>query len=72
MAKKPKNRPANSDCKNIAIDHDVDTLLNILTENTIESKIAAANKYFKKKCFSVKQLKILGELFTSDKSRYSF
>jgi len=65
--------PAISDCKNLASDYDVDLLrVNILVENAEEAKVAAANKVFKIKCFSVKQLKKLSELFTNDKSRYSF
>ena len=72
-AKRSKSIPAHSDCKNIASDSDLNVLrANILTENTIEAKIEAADKYFKTKCFSVTQLKILGELFASNKSRYNF
>lgn len=62
-----------ADCSNPATDRDVDELRDrILAENTIESKISTADKYFKTKCFSTKQIKVLGELFASDKSKYSF
>jgi hypothetical protein len=68
-----KNTSVNTDCRNTAGDSDVDSLrTNILTENTIETKIAAANKYFKTKCFSTKQVMVLAGLFASDKSKYSF
>lgn len=64
---------ANIDCKNSAIDSDVDSLReNILRANTIDSKITEAKKYFRMKCFSVAQVKILSESFASDKSKYSF
>jgi len=68
-----KNILPNVDCSNPATDHDVDELREkILAENTIESKIAMADKYFKTKCFSTKQIKTLSELFASDKSKYNF
>ncbi|MBS1597588.1 MAG: DUF4476 domain-containing protein [Bacteroidetes bacterium] len=66
-------RSLNVDCKNLATDHDVDTLrASMLNANTIEAKIAESDKYFKTKCFSASQVKSLGELFASDKSKYKF
>ena len=62
-----------SDCKTLATDYDVDVLrVNILTANTETDKMGAARKAFKTMCFSVKQVRALGELFASDQGRYRF
>ncbi len=71
--KKAKDMAPKIDCKDNATDYDADVLrTNILIENTEATKIDAAKKIFSVKCFSVKQIKALGELFASDKSRYEF
>jgi Domain of unknown function (DUF4476) len=63
----------NSDCKNLASENDVDRLrVRILGEKKKEEKIALAQKTFKSKCFSTKQIKILCELFPNDELKYSF
>ncbi len=63
----------NSDCKNFASDNDVDKLrVKMLAENAVDDKLIAAKKAFKTKCFSVKQIKALTELFPSDETRYRF
>lgn len=70
--KKKKNIPV-SDCKNLATDYDLALLrVDILTANSIDDKIKAAGAAFKTKCFSISQIKTLGELFASDESRYKF
>jgi len=62
-----------ADCKDLASDNDLGSLrVSILVENTEESKIAAAKKAFKIKCYSVKQIRILTELFANDEGRYKF
>ena len=63
----------NSDCKNLASDNDVDKLrVKIIAENAVDDKLVVARKYFKAKCYSVKQIKALTELFPSDESKYRF
>ena len=57
----------NSDCKAEAWDSDIDKLrIKMLAVKTDEEKITLAKKIFKVKCFSVKKVKSLSELFTSD------
>jgi hypothetical protein len=75
VQKKPEKAVilVNSDCKNFATDIDVDRLRQrILNEKDEDQKIAACKKYFKTKCFSVKQVKILSDLFQSDEWKYKF
>ncbi|PWT75090.1 MAG: hypothetical protein C5B59_09705 [Bacteroidetes bacterium] len=61
------------ECKSVASDYDLDVLrMSILTANHQEDKIAVAGKTFKTKCFTVKQLRTLLELFSNDKTRYAF
>ena len=63
----------NSDCKNFATDYDVDKLrVKLINDKTIDDKIASAKKYFRGKCFSVKQIKALTELFPSDETKFRF
>ncbi len=70
-AKKPVM--VNSDCKAEAWDSDIDKLrIKMLAVKTDEEKITLAKKLFKEKCFSVKQVKALSELFTSDESKYKW
>ena len=63
----------NTDCKDFADEQDVDKLrVKILKEKNIEDRFAAARKYFKQKCFTVKQIKALSELFPEDEYKYQF
>jgi hypothetical protein len=60
-------------CKNLAADYDVDVVrVNILTANTLDAKLAAAKKIFTTMCFSVKQIRVLGDLFADDKGKLAF
>ncbi len=69
----PKPVMVNSDCKAEAWDSDIDKLrIKMLAVKTDEEKITLAKKIFKEKCFSVKQVKALSELFTSDESKYKW
>lgn len=62
---------ANSDCKNFANEQDVDKLrVKILSQGDIDNKLSAAKKYFRTKCFTVKQIRALSELFTQDENKY--
>ena len=71
--KKKKNAVAFSECKNQASDYDVDVLrVNILVDSTEKTRIAAAKKFLKTKCLSVKQIKMLSELFPGDRNKYEF
>jgi hypothetical protein len=71
--KKKKNDVSFSECKNQASDYDVDVLrVNILVDSTEKTRIAAAKKFLKTKCLSVKQIKMLSELFPGDKNKYEF
>lgn len=63
----------NSDCKNFASDVDVDKLrVKLIAEYAIEDKLLAAKKVFKQRCFTVKQIRALTELFPSDETKYQF
>jgi hypothetical protein len=63
----------NSDCKNFASDVDVDKLrVKIIAEYAIEDKLLASKKVFKQRCFTVKQIRALTELFPSDETKYQF
>ena len=44
----------------------------MLAVKTDEEKIMLAKKLFKEKCFSVKQVKALSELFTTDEAKYKW
>jgi hypothetical protein len=60
-------------CVKIAKDYEVDVLrVQILTENSLEDKIAAAEKMFKTTCFSTRQIRALSELFSNDRGRFRF
>lgn len=61
----------NSDCKNTATDADIDKLrVKLLSQNNLDEKIATTKKLLKSKCFTVKQLKAISELFAEDESKY--
>lgn len=63
----------NSDCVNIATDHDVDKLrVKILDETNTEDRVDAAKKFFRNKCLMTRQVRALSELFINDEGRYEF
>ncbi|HTL08247.1 MAG TPA: DUF4476 domain-containing protein, partial [Chitinophagaceae bacterium] len=63
----------NSDCKEIAWDSDIDKLrIKMLLVNTDDEKITVAKKVYRQKCFSVKQVKALTELFKEDEGKYKW
>jgi len=73
QSKKTSKPPPINNCKNYAIEGDVDKLrVKILAVKTRTEKIEAAKKVYKTKCFSVRQIKALSELFKSDEDRYLF
>lgn len=70
-SEKPVVKITNSDCKNFATDQDVDKLrVRILKENDMDNKLSAAKKYLRTKCFTVKQVRALAELFIQDENKY--
>jgi Domain of unknown function (DUF4476) len=70
---KPAPVMINSDCKEIAWDSDIDKLrIKMLLVKTDDEKIILAKKLFKQKCFTVKQVKALSELFTADEGKYKW
>ncbi|MDP4251116.1 MAG: DUF4476 domain-containing protein [Bacteroidota bacterium] len=69
---KETQNQANS-CQQQASDPDVEALRSaILTGNTLQDKISVASGAFAMKCFSVSQLRLLVDLFVSDKAKYKF
>jgi Domain of unknown function (DUF4476) len=63
----------NSDCKNFATELDVAKLRQRLaSENKESEKIVVCKKYFKTKCFTVGQIKILSDLFPGDEWKFNF
>jgi hypothetical protein len=63
----------NSDCKSLAWDSDVEKLrIKMLAETEVDSRVAAAKKIFRTKCFTTAQVKGLTELFRSDEGIYKF
>jgi hypothetical protein len=63
----------NSDCVHLATDEDVNKLKSkILAEKTQEEKMGVIKKYFKTKCFSSRQMGVLGSLFTDPVAKYGF
>lgn len=70
---KPKLQVINSDCRNFAGEQDLDKLrVKILNEKEAYRKSMAAKTAFKAKCYSVKQVRALSELFDDDAGRYQF
>lgn len=60
-------------CLQEATDPDVEALRSaILVRNTEDEKISVAAGAFAMKCFSAIQLRLLGDLFVSDKAKYRF
>lgn len=63
----------NSDCKALAWDSDIDKLrIKMMASKTDDDRIVLAKKLFKQKCLTVKQVKALSELFTSDEGKYKW
>jgi len=63
----------NSDCKAYATDEDFLKLRKKMAgEETDESMIAAAKKFFKSKCYTTEQIKNLSALFLKDTGKYQF
>lgn len=63
----------NSDCHTYATDYDVDKLRVRLLEGTKEDdRILAARKVFKTRCFTTRQIRALGEVFTTDAAKFRF
>ncbi len=61
----------NSDCKEAAFDIDIDKLrIKMMQAVSDEEKIAQAKKVYRLKCFSVKQVRALSELFKTDEGKY--
>ena len=75
---KPGKRPAAplfliSDCKEVALDADIDKLrVRMLLVVSDDDRIALAKKLYRLKCFSVKQVKALSELFKTDEGKYKW
>jgi len=63
----------NSDCKEIALDSDIDKLrIKMLLVVSDEDRLALARKLYKQKCLAVRQVKALSELFKSDEGKYKW
>lgn len=63
----------NSDCKEVALDADIDKLrIKMLLMNNDEDRIALAKKVFKQKCFLSKHVRALSELFPTDEGKYKW
>ena len=70
---KPKLQVINSDCRSFAGEQDLDKLrVKLLNEKEAYRKSMAAKTAFKAKCYSVKQVRALSELFDDDAGRYQF
>ncbi len=67
----PKTVVANTNCKIMATDYDVDKLrVKMLAAENEDDKILAARKIFRTKCFTTNQVKALSEVFPTDEGRY--
>jgi len=63
----------NKNCKSFASDYDIDKLrIKMLAIVNNDDKISSARNVFKQKCFSVKQVKALSEVFRTDEGKYQF
>jgi len=73
QTKKTTKPPPINNCHHYAIEGDVDKLrVKILAVKSRTEKIDAAKKVYKTKCFSVRQIKALSELFKTDEDRILF
>ena len=71
--RKAQEVPKNKNCKSIASDYDIDKLrIKMLAIDNDDDKISTARTVFKLKCFSVKQVKALSEVFKTDEGKYQF
>ena len=69
----PKKKLPNTNCKKAATDHDVDQLrVKMMNEYMEDHRLDVVKKFFQSRCMTVKQVKSLAELFSSDKGRYYF
>jgi hypothetical protein len=69
----PTQNIFSNDCKEQANADDFATIRKkILAADSEPAMVAAADKYFKLKCYSVEQIKSLTALFLSNKGRYTF
>ncbi|HRE52874.1 MAG TPA: DUF4476 domain-containing protein [Flavitalea sp.] len=69
----PRLQVLNSDCRNFAGGQDVDKLrVKMLSEKEVYRRSMVARVAFKAKCYSVKQVRALSELFEDDAGRYQF
>ena len=63
----------NSDCKETALDTDIDKLrIKMLLLTSDEEKIGLARRLFRQKCFLTVQVKALSELFKTDEGKYKW
>jgi hypothetical protein len=63
----------NSDCKATAWDSDIDKLrIKMLASNSDDEKIDIAKKLYRLKCFTVRQVRALSELFSTDQGKYKW
>lgn len=61
----------NKDCGKLATDYDIDKLrIKMLLIENDDDKIIAARNVFRVKCFSVKQVNALSEVFKTDEGKY--
>lgn len=73
VKKQPKLVMMNSDCRSVASDNDVDKLrVKLIREKDAESRLSAARKVFRTRCFTAAQVKALSELFPYDDQKYQF
>ena len=64
---------ANSDCKEIASDADIDKLrVKMLVVLSDDERLGLAKKVFKQRCLLAKQVRALSELFKNDEGRYKW
>jgi hypothetical protein len=69
----PKATAFNPNCRDTAWDSDIDKLrIKMIVLRSDEDKIILASKLFKIKCFTVKQVRALSELFTTDEAKYKW
>ncbi|MBS1948966.1 MAG: DUF4476 domain-containing protein [Bacteroidetes bacterium] len=63
--------PVNNNCKSLASDYDIDKIrVKMLLFSNDDDKIDEAREVFKTKCFSVKQVRALSEVFKTDEGKY--
>ena len=70
-AKEPVATVINNACSSSATDYDIDKLrVKMLMIDNDDDKILAAKSIFKVKCFSVRQVNALSEVFKTDEGKY--